>query len=151
MTNRYSAAFEPLRASHDDLPTLGRSERKTLPVGVGRYYPKGVPQEKLAQSYEASAHLIDSEGQPVVPTRVENNPSRRRLLAAGLAAVVLAASGAAAYVGVKAAEPGTAPGPDVAPLVHHIQDNENNHDPIQNPTPVTAAELKAAGASSNGP
>jgi hypothetical protein len=137
--NNYKAAFEPIRRGHNDVPEFNPGKRKALPEG------------SIARSYAASTHLIDSEGQPITPMRGENNPSRRRLLVAGLAAVVLAASGAVAYVGVKASEPSTTPGPDVAPLVHHIQDNENNHDPIQNPIPVTPAEERQAAATTDNP
>jgi hypothetical protein len=100
-------------------------------------------------AYEDTTHLIDSEGQPTIRVRAENVPSRKRLLVAGLAAVTLAATGT--VFGVRAVEPGTASGPDVAPLVHAINNKENDPDPIQNPVPVSPEEAKQAVSTSNGP
>src|ERR1039458_3350947 len=149
MLNSYKSAFEPIRRSHDDVPILDASGRKTFPADIGRNYSRELREGKIIRSYATSTHLIDSEGQPTSPSRGENDRSRNRMLVAALASVTLAASGALAYVVVKAASHNH--GPDVAPLVHHIQENENNHDPMQNPTQVTPAEERQAAAIANSP
>jgi hypothetical protein len=144
--NNYRSAFEPIRRSHDDVPVLSTGGRRTLAVGIGRSYPKALPDGEAIRSYESSTHLIDSEGQPNYPVREQSSTSRRRLMVAALASITLAASAYAVDKGLDHEQ-----GPDVAPLVHQIDSNENNHDPIQDPTQVTPAEESQAAATSNNP